>query len=141
MRPVRDVLMPQANRPEKRDAPSISPAGSAMTRRGAVGRALATGAGAALAAGLVPVAAAAQDVTPVSSNDASTIETVSGQALYTLPRDHRWHGGPFYETSEYWEWHYWTAFVTDVDSGEEWGLFYTWNHTQYPARDLNLSPG
>ena len=72
-----------------------------------------------------PVAAAAQDATPVSADEASTIETVSGQALYTLPRDHRWHGGPFYTTGEYWEWHYWTGFVTDVDSGEEWGLFYT----------------
>jgi hypothetical protein len=96
-----------------------------MTRRGVVGRALATGAGAALTTGWVPVAAAGQEPTPVVSDGESTIETVSGQALYTLPRDHRWHGGPFYETSEYWEWHYWTAFVTDVDSGEEWGLFYT----------------
>src|SRR5215211_5963335 len=92
-----------------------------MTRRGAVGRVLATGTGAALAAGLVPVAAAGQGGTPVASDEASTIETVSGQALYTLPRDHRWHGGMFYTTSEYWEWHYWTAFVTDVESGEEWG--------------------
>src|SRR5687768_6775166 len=105
--PVRHVVIPQATMPETLDAPSIAPVG-AMTRRGVVGRALATGAGAALAAVGAPVAAA-QDATPVSLDGESTIETVSGQALYTLPRDHRWHGGPFYTTGEYWEWHYWTA--------------------------------
>ena len=83
--------------------------------------ALAAGVGAALTG----VPAAAQEATPGAGGDASTIETVSGQALYSLPRDHRWHGGPFYETNEYWEWHYWTAFVRDVESDEEWGLFYT----------------
>jgi hypothetical protein len=108
-----------------------------MTRRGVVGRALATGAAAAVAAG-GPGLAAAQDATPVSADEASTIETVSGQALYTLPRDHRWHGGPFYTTVEYWEWHYWTGFATDIASGEEWGLFYTSNTTQLPIGDAPL---
>jgi hypothetical protein len=122
--PVRHVVIPQASTPENPNPPRIPPSG-AMTRRGVVGRVLAAGTSAALAAGWMPVAAAAQDATPVSSDEGSTIETVSGQALYTLPCDHRWHGGPFYTTSEYWEWHYWTAFVTDVESGEEWGLFYT----------------
>ena len=84
-------------------------------------RALATGLGAALTGGV----AAAQEATPQSEDGTSTIETVSGQAVYTLPRDHRWHGGPFYETPEYWEWHYWTAFVRDIDTDDEWGLFYT----------------
>ena len=52
---------------------------------------------------------AAQNATPVSADEASSIEPVSGQALYSLPRDHRWHGGPFYTTGAYWEWHYWPA--------------------------------
>jgi predicted secreted hydrolase len=86
--------------------------------------ALAAGVGAALTAGGGAVAVA-QDATPLAGPETSTLETVSGQAVYTLPCDHRWHGGPFYETSEYWEWHYWTAFVHDIDTAEEWGLFYT----------------
>jgi predicted secreted hydrolase len=122
--PLRHVVIPQAPRQELLEVPSIAPVGG-MTRRGVVRRALVTGAGAALAAAGGPGLAAAQNATPVSADEGSTIETVSGQALYSLPRDHRWHGGPFYTTGEYWEWHYWTGFVTDVDSGDEWGLFYT----------------
>jgi len=133
--PLRHVLQ-QVSQQEKRDASSVAPE-SCMTRRGVIGRVLASGAASALAAGRAPVAAA-EDATPVSSDDASTIEKVSGQALYTLPRDHRWHGGPFYETSEYWEWHYWTGFVTDVDSGDEWGLFYTRCCTQFALADSPL---
>jgi predicted secreted hydrolase len=121
--PVRHIVIPQASTPENPNPPYIPPPG-AMTRRGVVGRVLAAGTSAALAAGWTPVAGA-QDATPISSDETSTLETVGGQALYTLPRDHHWHGGPFYATSQYWEWHYWTAFVTDVESGEEWGLFYT----------------
>jgi hypothetical protein len=112
--PMRRAVMPQVSSQENPSAPASAPVG-AMTRRGVVGRALATGTGAALASWS---SVAGQDATPVAADDTSTIETVSGQALYTLPRDHRWHGGRFYTTSEYWEWHYWTAFVTDVDSGE-----------------------
>ena len=121
---LRHVVIPQAPRQEKHDATSISPVGG-MTRRGVVGRALATGAGAALAAAGGQGLAAAQDATPVADGSASTLQTETGQALYTLPNDHRWHGGAFYEQMEYWEWHYWTAFVKVVDTGEEWGLFYT----------------
>lgn len=88
-----------------------------------VGGALASSVGAALGGGAK--VRAVEDATPEAASAPSTIETVSAQALYTLPRDHRWHGGSFYETSEYWEWHYWTAIVQDVESGDEWGLFYT----------------
>jgi predicted secreted hydrolase len=94
-----------------------------VSRRKIVGGALA--AGVALGGRGLMIPAAAQDATPASGGNASTLETESGQALYTLPRDHRWHGGAFYEQPEYWEWHYWTGFVKDVDSGDEWGLFYT----------------
>src|SRR4029079_14583360 len=93
-----------------------------VSRRGVVRGALAMGA--ALGARAVPIAGTAQEATPATGS-VSTLETESGQALYTLPRDHRWHGGAFYETPEYWEWHYWTGFAKDVASGEEWGLFYT----------------
>ena len=92
-----------------------------VSRRDLLGGALVSGVGALTA----PVARAAQEATPVAGPESSTIETVSGQAVYTLPRDHRWHGGPFFATDTYWEWHYWTAFVTDMDTGEEGGLFYT----------------
>lgn len=88
-----------------------------LSRRQMMGGALAASVGA------LPGAIVAQEATPTAAE--STLETVSGQALYSLPRDHRWHGGPFYETAEYWEWHYWTAFVRDVATDEEWGLFYT----------------
>jgi predicted secreted hydrolase len=96
--------------------------GDSLSRRRVIGGALA--ASAALGSHAV-AGAAAQDATPAAAESVSTLEMVSGQALYTLPRDHRWHGGPFYETHQYWEWHYWTGFATDVDTGDEWGLFYT----------------
>ncbi len=121
MSPVPRILAPterSSDMGEGRYAESLS---AALSRRQMVGGVLAAGAGAALPGS----SAAAQEATPESNSERSTIETVSGQALYTLPRDHRWHGGPFYATSEYWEWHYWTAFVANVESGEEWGLFYT----------------
>ncbi|MGH2601896.1 MAG: lipocalin-like domain-containing protein, partial [Dehalococcoidia bacterium] len=110
------------------------PALDVLSRRRVVGQALRTGVAATLAGSGTPRVVAAQEATPVVDTGASTIETVSGQAVYTLPRDHRWHGGPFYETSAYWEWHYWTAFATDVDTGEDWGLFYTtMRHAFNPA--------
>ena len=104
---------------------SLAPPEATVSRRRVMGRALASGIGAALTAGSSAPIVAAQEATPIGGPEGTTIETVSGQALYRLPHDHRWHGGPFYETSEYWEWHYWTAFVADVETGEEWGIFYT----------------
>ena len=41
------------------------------------------------------------------------IETQSGQAIYRFPRDHAWHGGAFYQSNEYNEWHYITALGRD----------------------------
>lgn len=52
------------------------------------------------------------------------IETVSGQAPYTLPRDHKFHGGGIYNTGYLEEWHYFTGYFTDDETGEELGLFY-----------------
>jgi hypothetical protein len=93
---ARHVVLPRTSQQGSPGAPSLPPVGGGMTRRGVVSRALATGAGAALSAAGGPGLVAAQDATSVSADEASTIETVSRQALYSLPRDHRWHGGPFY---------------------------------------------
>lgn len=112
-------------RPHRQDM-SLSPAArhaGGISRRRMIGGVLATSA--VLGARALPNNVAAQDATPTAAGNTSTLETESGQALYSLPRDHRWHGGPFYETPEYWEWHYWTGFAKDVASGNEWGLFYT----------------
>ena len=45
------------------------------------------------------------------------IETQTGQAIYSLPRDHAWHGGAFYQSNEYNEWHYITALGRDLKTG------------------------
>jgi predicted secreted hydrolase len=54
----------------------------------------------------------------------SRIETVSGHAPFTLPRDHKFHGGGIYDTGHLEEWHYVTGFFTDDQTGEELCLFY-----------------
>ena len=71
-----------------------SPPTAGMTRRGVVGRLLTTSAGTALAAAGQQGFAVAQDATPMAAGTESTLETETGQALYTLPNDHRWHGAP-----------------------------------------------
>ncbi|TVS05771.1 MAG: hypothetical protein EA413_06490 [Cyanobium sp. PLM2.Bin73] len=52
------------------------------------------------------------------------VETQSGQAVYQLPRDHAWHGGDFYQTNDYNEWHYITALGRDVKTGERISVFW-----------------
>lgn len=52
------------------------------------------------------------------------IETQTGQAIYTLPRDHAWHGGAFYQSNDYNEWHYLTALGKDVKSGHRISIFW-----------------
>jgi hypothetical protein len=52
------------------------------------------------------------------------IETQTGQALYSLPRDHAWHGGAFYQSNDYNEWHYITALGRDVKTGERISIFW-----------------
>ena len=56
---------------------------------------------------------------------------VSGHALYHLPQDHKWHTGGIFDTGQVQEWHYWTGFFTDDDTGEEFGIFY--NITNNPS--------
>jgi predicted secreted hydrolase len=52
------------------------------------------------------------------------IETNSGQALYSFPRDHAWHGGPFYQTNDFNEWHYITIIGRDLETGQRISVFW-----------------
>lgn len=52
------------------------------------------------------------------------IETQTGQAIYTLPRDHAWHGGAFYQSNDYNEWHYITALGRDIKTGQRISVFW-----------------
>jgi predicted secreted hydrolase len=52
------------------------------------------------------------------------IETQTGQAIYSLPRDHAWHGGAFYQSNEYNEWHYITALGRDLKTGQRISIFW-----------------
>jgi hypothetical protein len=70
--------------------------------------------------GLVHIATA--DVPPPFAGPG--VETQTGQAVYQLPRDHAWHGGAFYQTNDYNEWHYITALGRDVETGERISVFW-----------------
>ena len=52
------------------------------------------------------------------------IETESGQAPYSLPRDHAWHGGKFYQTNDFNEWHYITILGKNTETGERVSVFW-----------------
>ncbi len=52
------------------------------------------------------------------------IETQSGQALYSFPRDHAWHGGAFYQTNDFNEWHYITILGKNTETGERVSVFW-----------------
>ena len=52
------------------------------------------------------------------------IETSSGQAIYSLPRDHAWHGSEFYQSNDFNEWHYITVLGRDLDTGERISVFW-----------------
>jgi len=52
------------------------------------------------------------------------IETHSGQALYSFPRDHAWHGRAFYQTNDFNEWHYITVLGRDIESGQRVSIFW-----------------
>jgi len=45
------------------------------------------------------------------------------QPVYVLPRDHKFHGGQFYATNHFWEWHYFSGFAKDA-AGNEYALFF-----------------
>ncbi len=56
--------------------------------------------------------------------EGSGIETVSGQAPFTLPRDHALHGGAFYQTNDFNEWHYITILAKDLETGHDVSVFW-----------------
>jgi len=70
----------------------------------------------------------AETVLGNSSNASSFVgpgvESVTGQAVYSLPRDHAWHGGNFYKSNDFNEWHYITILGRDVDTGERISVFW-----------------
>ena len=67
--------------------------------------------------------------TPTAESGA--LQRLSGHALYLLPQDHKWHTGGIFDSGQVQEWHYWTGFFTDDDTGEEFGIFY--NITNNPS--------
>lgn len=67
------------------------------------------------------VAKAKSGMSPSSNASAFVgpgVESVTGQAVYSLPRDHAWHGGSFYKSNDFNEWHYITILGRDVNTGE-----------------------
>jgi len=46
------------------------------------------------------------------------------QPLYRLPRDHAYHGGPFYRTNDFNEWHYITILGKDLETGNDVSVFW-----------------
>ena len=82
----------------------------------------------------IPLAQPVPTATPAGQSPASTADTLqraSGHALYNLPQDHKWHTGGIFDTGQSQEWHYWTGFFTDDDTGEQFGIFF--NITNNPT--------
>lgn len=46
------------------------------------------------------------------------------QPIYRLPRDHAYHGGPFWRTNDFNEWHYITILGKDLDTGNDVSVFW-----------------
>ena len=105
---------------------------------GHVGRRAVLGGGLAVA-GIGPLtafAASTAEAAPTSpghdsSRHVGPLQRVTGHALYLLPQDHKWHTGGIFDSGQLQEWHYWTGFFTDDDTGEEFGIFY--NITNNPS--------
>lgn len=53
----------------------------------------------------------------------STLFAAEPQPIYTLPQDHRFHGGDFYKVDDFSEWQYFTALGTDRETGEKISMF------------------
>lgn len=109
-------------------ADTMSRAGARdLRRRDVLTGGLAAAAAAPLAALATPAAGAAHPHKKAASGD-TRLSMDSAHALYTLPLDHQWHAGGIYDAGLLEEWHYWTGFFTDVDTGEEFGVFYNVFH-------------
>jgi len=88
---------------------------------------LGSGLGVAATAGLLEVGLAPTASAHTEGRDCA-LANKSAHALYTLPEDHKWHTGGIYETGQLEEWYYWTGFLTDTVTKEEYGLFYNVFH-------------
>ena len=98
------------------------------TRRAVLGSGLAAVATAGLMEGAFASPASAH---PGGHGHSGALQRLSGHALYHLPEDHKWHTGGIFDSGQVQEWHYWTGFFTDDDTGEEFGIFY--NITNNPS--------
>ena len=87
----------------------------------ATGLALGTG---AFAGSLVSTTAPARAAEGPAPFRGPGVETTTGQAVYSLPRDHAWHGGAFYQSNDFNEWHYITILGRDLDTGERISVFW-----------------
>jgi len=87
----------------------------------ATGLALGTG---AFAGSMAATTAPARAQTGQPPLQGPGIETSSGQAIYSLPRDHAWHGSAFYQSNDFNEWHYITVLGRDLDTGERISVFW-----------------
>ncbi len=103
----------------KLPTPPASPTDAGPTRRDllrtAPAASFALGGLGGMASAVAPTRAHASDGPPPLAG--AGVETASGQALYSLPRDHAWHGGAFYQTNEFNEWHYIAVLGRDLDTG------------------------
>ena len=87
--------------------------------------ALATTAGCATSTPAVKAAVPAAGATGLPAPFVGAgIESVSAQAMYTLPRDHAYHGGAFYQTNDFNEWQYITILGKDLDTGDDISVFW-----------------
>jgi hypothetical protein len=100
--------------PRNTDANTGSSAGGQLGRRAVLGGGLAV-------AGMGPLAAFAPTAEAAARHGChdGSLQKVSGHALYSLPQDHKWHTGGIFDTGQLQEWHYWTGFFTDDDTGEK----------------------
>ncbi len=101
--------------------PSKKPAAGLVLNRRA---ALLSGAAATLGASALSRAtpALAQDAS-APATPGSTAFSVEPQPIYSLPHDHRFHGGDFYKKNDFSEWQYFTALGTDTETGEKISMF------------------
>ena len=105
------------------EAPAVAEApGAGVSRRTLLGSGFAL----AASAGLLEAGGAPADALPDAR--AGSLQRASAHTLFRLPQDHKWHAGGIYATGQLEEWYYWTGFLTDAATKEQFGLFYNLFH-------------
>src|SRR5690242_15822031 len=105
------------------EAPAVAEApGAGVSRRTLLGSGFAL----AASAGLLEAGGARADALPDAR--AGSLQRASAHTLFRLPQDHKWHAGGIYATGQLEEWYYWTGFLTDAATKEQFGLFYNLFH-------------